>query len=114
MMLGRVIGTVWATEKEPSLEGLKMLVVREIDLEFKSKGKFVIAIDTVQAGVGEVVLIATGSSARQTAQTKDRPVDAVVMAVVDNLALSDPETLEREYGLRKAPIAAQLANQPEL
>ena len=79
MFLGRVVGTVWATEKDPSLEGMKLLVVREVDLEFKAKQRFVVAVDTVQAGLGEVVLIATGSSARQTEATRNKPVDAVTI-----------------------------------
>src|SRR2546428_11030731 len=80
MLLGRVIGTVWATRKDEKLEGLKLLVVRELDLEYKPQPSFVVAADTVQAGVGEVVLVCQGSSARQTKVTEKRPVDAVVMA----------------------------------
>jgi microcompartment protein CcmK/EutM len=114
MLLGRVIGTVWATEKDPSLEGMKLLIVREVDLKYKAKDKFLIAVDTVQAGVGEIVLIAGGSSARQTATTKNKPVDAVVMAIVDNLAVKDAEELEREYQERRAPIKLALESQAEV
>jgi microcompartment protein CcmK/EutM len=87
MLLGRVVGTVVATRKEPELEGLKLLLVRAADVEGKPTGGLVVAIDAVGAGVGEVVLYASGSSARQTAVTKDRPVDATIMAIVDQVAV---------------------------
>ena len=89
MLLGRVIGTVVATRKEPELEGLKLLLVRQADAEGKATGALVVAIDAVGAGVGEVVLYASGSSARQTAVTKDRPVDATIMAIVDEIAVGN-------------------------
>jgi len=85
MLLGKVIGTVVATRKEPSLEGLRLLLVRGLDLEGKTTGPMVVAVDALSAGVGEVVLYASGSSARQTEVTKDRPVDATIMAIVDQL-----------------------------
>ena len=85
MTLGKVIGTVWATRKDENLVGLKFQIVRFIDLDYKDKDQFVVAVDSVQAGVGDVVLISTGSSARQTVITKNRPIDAVIMAVVDKL-----------------------------
>ncbi len=83
MLLGKVIGTVVATRKEPELNGLRMLVVRELDGAYQPNGKIVVAIDAVGAGDGEIVLFAAGSSARLTAVTKDRPVDHVIMAIVD-------------------------------
>lgn len=85
MNVGLVVGTVVATRKEEELEGLKFLVVRGLDLEGKPTSTQVIAADAVGAGVGEVVLYASGSSARQTKVTRDRPVDATVMAIVDAL-----------------------------
>ena len=85
MVLGKVVGTIWATRKDEELTGLKLLVVKHVDLHYALKETFVIAVDTVQAGVGDVVLVCGGSSARQTAMTKDKPVDAVIMAVVDTL-----------------------------
>ena len=89
MILGKVVGTVWATRKDEELVGAKLMIVKHIDLDYKVKDAFVIAVDTVQAGVGDVVLIATGSSARQTAATKNKPVDAVIMAVVDKIDIAD-------------------------
>lgn len=83
MLLGKVIGTVVATRKEPELEGLRMLLVRELDAEYRASGKIIVAIDAVGAGDGEVVLFCAGSSARLTSVTKDRPVDHVIMAIVD-------------------------------
>jgi microcompartment protein CcmK/EutM len=89
MILGKVIGTVWATRKDEAMVGMSLQIVRHIDLDFKMKEAFVIAVDTVQAGVGDVVLVATGSSARQTTVTKNKPVDAVIMAVVDKLDVTE-------------------------
>ena len=83
MLLGRVTGTLVASRKEERLEGLKFLVVRQIGIDGKETGAYVVANDAVGAGVGEVVLYATGSSARQTEQTRERPCDAVIMAIVD-------------------------------
>ena len=89
MFLGKVVGTVWATRKDEQLVGMKLQIVKHVDLEYKLKDTFVVAVDTVQAGVGDVVLVATGSSARQTTVTKNKPVDAVIMAVVDKLDVAD-------------------------
>jgi microcompartment protein CcmK/EutM len=89
MVLGKVVGTVWATRKDEELVGMKLQIVRHIDLQYRIKDTFVVAVDTVQAGVGDVVLVCSGSSARQTAQTKNKPVDAVIMAVVDKLDVAD-------------------------
>jgi microcompartment protein CcmK/EutM len=89
MVLGKVVGTVWATRKDEELVGMKFQVVRHIDLNYRLKETFLIAVDTVQAGVGDVVLVCSGSSARLTAATKDKPIDAVIMAVVDKLDVAD-------------------------
>ena len=78
MQLCKVVGTVVATRKEQTLEGLKMLLVRQVDTEGQDTGAFVVAADAVGAGPGEFVLVASGSSARQTQATTNRPVDAVV------------------------------------
>ncbi len=89
MFLGRVIGTVWSTKKDENLVGAKLLIVRELSLELKEKERFVVAVDSVGAGEGEVVLVATGSSSRMTSFTKDKPVDAVIMGIVDKLDVSE-------------------------
>ena len=64
MLLGRVAGTLVATDKEPTMEGLKFLVIKQIDVDESETGGYVIAADAVGAGVGEIVMFATGSSAR--------------------------------------------------
>ena len=89
MFLGRVIGTVWSTKKDENLVGAKFLIVREVSLELKEKERFVVAVDSVGAGEGEVVLVASGSSSRMTSFTKDKPVDAVIMGIVDKLDVSE-------------------------
>ena len=83
MVLAKVIGTLVASRKEPTLEGLKLLVVRACDVDGNPTGGIAIAVDAVGAGIGEVVLYASGSSARQTQVTQNRPVDATIMAIVD-------------------------------
>ena len=83
MLLAQVIGTVVSTRKEPNLSGLKFLLLRGVDMEGRPSGATVVAADAVGAGVGEMVLDASGSSARQTVATDKKPVDAVVMAIVD-------------------------------
>jgi microcompartment protein CcmK/EutM len=85
MNLGRVVGTVVATRKEDRLQGFKLQVVEIVDLEGTPTGGFQIAVDAVGAGPGEVVLTASGSSARLTNLTKDCPVDTVIMAIVDSI-----------------------------
>jgi microcompartment protein CcmK/EutM len=95
MLLGRVVGTVVATRKEEELSGLKLLLVRGADAEGKPTGSLVVAIDAVGAGLGEVVLYASGSSARQTRVTKDRPVDATIMAIVDAIEQDGRTTYEK-------------------
>ncbi len=95
MVLARVAGTVVASRKEPTLEGLKFLLVRVVDEGGKETGASVVAADAVGAGPGEIVLIATGSSARQTTMTDRRPVDAVVMAIVDSVAVGDAVTYKK-------------------
>jgi carbon dioxide concentrating mechanism protein CcmL len=84
MMIARVIGTVVSSQKEPTMEGLRLLVCQPVNAEGDKAGSTVVAADAVGAGVGEMILYATGSSARQTIATQNRPVDAVVMAIVDH------------------------------
>ena len=93
MILGKVIGTVWSTKKDENLIGSKLLIVKQLDHDFKEKSNFLIAVDSVGAGEGEIVLVASGSSARQTVITKNKPVDAVIMAIVDKLDVSIKEML---------------------
>lgn len=94
MVLGKVVGTVWATRKDEQLVGMKLQIVQEVELDYTLKDRFVVAVDSVGAGVGEIVLIAQGSSARQTDLTRNKPVDAVICAIVDKLDLVITEDAE--------------------
>lgn len=89
MQLARVVGTVVSTRKEQSIAGLKLLVVRPLDENGKESGNAIVSADAVGAGPDEIVLIAAGSSARQTVATDKRPVDSVVMAIVDSWNIGD-------------------------
>ena len=83
MNLGKVVGTVVSTRKEPVLDGIRFLLVRLVDPDGKDTSAFVVAADAMGAGPGEMVLTAAGSSARQTTLTDKKPVDNVIMAIVD-------------------------------
>lgn len=85
MLIARVIGTTVSTIKDAKLTGCKLLVVRQTDEHGQPIGKPYVAVDTVDAGSGDLVLTCAGSSARQTAYTKDTPVDAVIMSIIDSL-----------------------------
>lgn len=84
MILAKVLGTVVSSQKEPSLNGLTLLLLGQMGPDNKPTGGSVVAVDAIGAGVGELVLYASGSSARQTRATEGKPVDAVVMAIVDS------------------------------
>ena len=95
MLIGRVVGTLVATRKEPTLDGLKFLVLKQLDVEGQETGGYRVAADAVGAGPGEVVLYASGSSARQTTFTDRRPCDAVIMAIVDTLEVDGVVTYSK-------------------
>ena len=94
MLIAKVIGTTVSTIKDEKLVGTKLLICRETDASGTPTGKPYVAVDTVDAGTGDLVLTAHGSSGRQTYKTKDAPVDAVIMAVIDSLQV-DGETVFR-------------------
>ena len=96
MLIAKVIGTTVSTIKDEKLTGRKLLVVRQTDECGNPTGKPYVAIDTVDAGIGDLVLTASGSSARQTTITKDTPVDAVIMAVIDSLEVEGEDRLPEE------------------
>jgi ethanolamine utilization protein EutN len=83
VILAQVLGTVVSTRKDRGLLGLRLMLAREVDAHFKPAGNFVVAVDAVGAGVDELVLLAAGSSARMTEVSQDRPVDAVIVGIVD-------------------------------
>lgn len=83
MLLAKVVGTVVSTQKDERLQGFKFLVLQRMDINANLENGYVVAVDAVGAGIGEVVMYATGSSARQTALTDKRACDAVIMGIVD-------------------------------
>ncbi len=96
MLAARVVGTVVSTQKDERLDGLKLLLLAQIDAAGRETGAQIVAVDSVGAGLGETVLYATGSSARQTAATEGRPVDAVVMAIVDSWDINGEVKFRKE------------------
>jgi microcompartment protein CcmK/EutM len=96
MNLGKVVGTLVATRKETTMDGLKFMLVKHVDAEGKETGSQVVAVDAVGAGPGELVLVATGSSARQTTATHNRPCDAVIMAIVDSWEIGGVEKYKKD------------------
>lgn len=103
MQLARITGTVVSTRKEPTLQGLRFMLCRPLDEEGRETGQSLVAADAVGAGPDEIVLIASGSSARQTQQTDKRPVDAVIMAIVDSWNVGDTA----KYRKNKEPDVAE-------
>ncbi len=89
MILARVVGTVVATRKDPRLVSNKLMVVRGVDPRGKPEGNYLVAVDTVDAGVGEMVLIVSGSSARMASGMKDCPVDAAIVGIIDTVDVAD-------------------------
>jgi microcompartment protein CcmK/EutM len=83
MVIGIVVGSVVANQKTPNMEGLALRIVRRITPEGKLTDAYLVAVDTFGAANGEYVLAASGSTARQTAQTDNKPIDAIIMAIVD-------------------------------
>ncbi len=90
MILAKVVGTVVATRKDERLQSAKLLVSRPMDPTGKPEGTYLVAVDTVDAGVGETVLIVSGSSARMASGLKDCPVDAAIIGVVDHVEIDKP------------------------
>ena len=95
MLIGKVVGSVVATRKDEKLENQKLLVVQVHDHQNRPKDQYVVAVDAVGAGNEEMVLYATGSSARQTTMTEGKPCDAVIMAVVDSWDLGGDNVYEK-------------------
>ncbi len=87
MILGRIVGTVTATSKDQNLEGMKLLVVQHSGKDLEDLSAFTVAADGIGAGMGEYVLVVTGSSARMVARTHNKPVDASIMAIVDTVEI---------------------------
>jgi len=99
MLIAKVIGTTISTIKDEKLAGCKLLILRQTDESGTPYGKPYVAVDTVDAGIGDLVLTAHGSSGRMTTLTKNSPVDAVIMAVIDHLAMGDEVVYRKERWL---------------
>ncbi|MFC5448491.1 EutN/CcmL family microcompartment protein [Paenibacillus aestuarii] len=91
MLLGKVIGSVWATQKEDGMENLKLLVIQPIDFSGREAGATVIAADRIGAGAGEKVIISRGSPARILFSGKNVPIDAMVVGIVDSYEIADTD-----------------------
>ena len=95
MQIALVIGSTVATMKDNGLHGRKLLIVRPADTAGQPSGQPYVAVDTVSAGAGDLVLVTQGSSARQTAQTQNAPVDAVIVGVIDSLEVGGQVTFRK-------------------
>jgi ethanolamine utilization protein EutN len=95
VILAQVQGTVVSTRKDAGLSGLKLLLVREVDTQFQPTGNQLVAVDAVGAGAGELVLVASGSSARLTEVSKDKPVDAVISGIVDSVEVNGADVYRK-------------------
>ena len=96
MILAKVVGTVVSTRKEPKIEGIKFLLLEKIDpSNMQGKGDYLVAMDSVGAGLGEVVFFVAGSSSRMTDTTKGKPSDATIISIVDSIDING------EYVYRK-------------
>ena len=89
MLVGKIIGTVVATRKDARLVSNKLMVVRPVGPQGKAEGNHLVAVDTVDAGVGETVLIVSGSSARMASGLKECPVDAAIVGIIDTVEISE-------------------------
>ena len=96
MLIAKVIGTTISTIKDDKLTGRKLLILRQTDETGAPSGKPYVAVDTLDAGIGDLVLTAHGSSGRQTDLTKNSPVDAVIMAVIDHLEVGGQVVYRKE------------------
>ena len=96
MKIGKIVGTLVASQKDPGLEGLRFQVLKNVSVDGTVKDDYVVAVDAVGAGLGEYVLYASGSSARQTTATDKRPVDAVIMAIVDTWEVDGQERYRKD------------------
>ena len=89
MLLAKIVGTVVATRKDARLVSNKLMVVRPVDPRGKAEGNCLVAVDTVDAGVGETVLVVSGSSARMASGLKDCPVDAAIVGIIDTVEMNE-------------------------
>jgi len=99
MNVGRVVGRAVSTQKDDKLIGTTLLLVEDVDTATGAgTGEVAVVADTIGAGAGDVVLVTQGSAARFTAATKDRPVDALVVGIVDSIRMGGADTFSRGGG----------------
>ncbi len=91
MIIGEVMGNVWATRKEEGLTGMKLMVVRHLDACTNEALDTLVAVDFIGAGIGDRVLVAMGSSARNVGAITDAPVDATIVGIIDEVEVRDGE-----------------------
>lgn len=101
MLMGKVVGTVVSTQKDPGLEGYKLQIVQIVDFEMNKTSSYVVAVDTIGAGYDEMVIVVQGSSARMTARTKNKPVDSAIVAIVDTVEIEGELRYEKA---ERAPV----------
>lgn len=89
MIIAKIVGTVVATRKDERLVSNKLLIARPVDPHGKTEGSYLVAVDTVDAGIGETVLIVSGSSARMASGMKDCPVDAAIVGIIDTIQVRE-------------------------
>ncbi|MFT5700131.1 MAG: ethanolamine utilization protein EutN [Desulforhopalus sp.] len=85
MIVAKVVGNIWATRKEESLSGMKLMIVQAIDAVTKEQKQSFVAVDQVGAGIGEMVIVSTGSSARLAKLGRHSPIDAIIVGIVDEM-----------------------------
>lgn len=88
MYLGKVIGTVVSTSKNPDLIGMKLLIVQKLTEELKPAGGTEVAVDSVGAGAGEIVIVVKGSSARRVFENQNAPLDSTIVGIVDTVEIN--------------------------
>ncbi len=110
MQLAKVVGTVVAAQKSDRLDGLKLLIIQPVNPDGQPTGGYRVAADAVGAGINEIVLFASGSSARQTAVTDNRPTDACIMAIVETIEVEGQTTYHKG---EEAPAAGEAADQAQ-
>lgn len=92
MFLGKIVGTVWATQKTPDLEGVRFLIVHPYDLDKEPTKNIVVVADRLGAGIGETVLCAYGKAARTAIGNQDMAIEAAVVGIVDRMDLEDAQS----------------------
>jgi microcompartment protein CcmK/EutM len=102
--MGRVVGTVVSTQKDEGMRGFKLLVVQNVDVNMKLTNSYTVACDAVGAGPNEMVIVVQGSSARLTDQTKNKPVDAAVVCIVDEVEIGGKLTYTKDEGRESRPL----------